>query len=63
MYDSLQATSAPVMISRSTLTERLSSQKLDCENRLKEINDILDLLQQNPAIQQVMDKLSKIGGY
>lgn len=58
-----QATLSPIDPTRNSLTERLKIQKEQNEKRLAEVNELLSLLEKNPQLQEVLDKLSKYGLY
>lgn len=45
---------------RATITERLTREKSELENRLKQINDCLSVMQSNPEIANTLDAISKL---
>jgi len=45
----------------STLTERLHCEKTRIEERLTEINGILDRLEANPDTAEILDAVAKLG--
>lgn len=44
-----------------SVTEKLEEEKHELELRLKAINKLLEQLNDNPATQQIIDNLSKLG--
>jgi len=49
------------MLRSETLKQRLSRQKLELEKRLKELNDAIEALDNNPEVESVLEKLSVLG--
>ena len=45
----------------ASLTERLRSEKQQLEQRLKEINNVLNSLEKNPETQSVLDAVARLG--
>lgn len=48
-----------VEVRRMTLTERLSEERANLQNRVSEIDAVLKALTDNPAVQSVLDLLQK----
>ena len=56
-----QAASGGLM--RPSLTDRLLAQKENHENQLEKINNILDMLEKNPATAEIFDAVSELGAF
>lgn len=50
-------------VQRPTLTNRLEGQKEELENKLKQVNEVLTMLEKSPETQQVLDAVYKLGMY
>lgn len=46
-----------------TVTVRLKAQKEELESRLEKVNNALNLLEQNPELQNIFDAISRVGYY
>jgi len=46
---------------RPSITERLESRKVALEQDLGQINKSLELLKENPKLQELFDAVSKVG--
>ncbi len=44
-----------------TVTEKLEQERIELELRLRAIDELLEQLKANPATQQIIDNLSKLG--
>ena len=55
-----ELTNSPGNLVQLTVQQRLESEKLNLERRLKQINEALDALTKNPEIQEIINKISAI---
>lgn len=48
---------------RASMTERLAEERQQLIDRLAEIDNVLDLLKSNPAVQTCIDALTKLNRF
>lgn len=45
---------------RATIQQRLTRQKAELEKRLKEVNDALESMQDNPSAAELIERIMKV---